>query len=146
MKSLAKIQTVLIALIFITAVTACSGGSKIKNETNPNVRLNINKPASEGVDKKIVTRIADMLYEKLKAEKGSIILYREKDGISKSANRQLAGRISMLGKKYILTVKVVEGEKGQLLYNRTVTAAENDLDSRLEDIAEDISGNEGIWQ
>lgn len=146
MKSMLRIQSLLLALIFITAIAGCSGGSKIKNEANPNVRLNINKPASEGVDEKIVTRVAEKIYEKLREEKGSIILYREKDGISKSANRQLAGRISILGKKYILTIKVVEGEKGQLLYNRTITVLEGDLDSELEDIAEEISGNDDIWK
>ena len=140
-----KTNAVLLAIIFTAIFSGCSG-SDLKNSGNPNIRLNINKLESQGIDKKIISRIAEKLHAKLASLRGkNKVLYRGKDGVAKSANRQLAGRISKLGSKYILTIKVIEGEKGSMLFNKTVSTKEKDLDDEIDDIAEDISDDENIW-
>ena len=77
-----------------------------KKETK--ARLGINKLEINNIDENIAAKITTIIYNKLKAIKGAkSVVYRVKDGITKSTNRQLIGRISKLGKNYVLSIKIV---------------------------------------
>ncbi len=144
-KALIKIQTFLALTLIAACFIQCS--KNIKDDSIPKVRLSINRMDAEGIDKKTVSNIAEILHKELQAIKGANrVVYREKDGVSKSTNRQLVGRISKLGKSYVLSIKIIEGEKGKVLFNRTVTAKESSIDDSLEDIAEEIGDEDGIWE
>ena len=141
-----KIISILTVIILSTALAGCSGPG-VKSGGAPKARVCVNKIESEGVDAKIIMRATASLHKKLQEQKGADrVVSREIDGISKSANRQLIGRISRLGEKYVITVKVVEGEKGRLIFNETVIIKESDLDSAIEDIAENISDKDEVWE
>lgn len=145
-KNSLKAVSFLTAIILIAVFAGCSGSS-FKSDGAPKTRLCINKFESEGVDAKIAERATGNLHKKLQELKGANrVVSREIDGISKSTNRQLIGRISKLGEKYVLTVKVVEGEKGRLVFNETAIVKAGDLDSRIEDIAEKVSDKDEVWE
>ena len=145
-KNNVKTTCVVTAILFGTALAGCSG-SGVKNDGAPKARLCINKMESEGVDGKITARATAGLHKKLQELKGADrVVSREIDGISKSTNRQLIGRISKLGEKYVITIKVVEGEKGRLIFNETVIVKEGSIESTIEDIAEKISGKDEVWE
>ncbi len=138
-------QNILLAALIVAAFVQCS--KNIKHDSNPETRLSINQMEADGVDKTIIKKIETILDKELKELKGdNRVVYRHRDGVSKSTNRQLIGRISKLGKNYVLSIKVVEGEKGKVLYNRTVTTKERGIDDSIEDIAEDISDEDSIWE
>ena len=143
--TLIQVQNITLAVFLAVFFIQCSG-SNIKDNSKPRVRLCINKMDAEGADKKIAARLANILNEKLQELKGTNkVVFRDKDGVSKSTNRQLIGRISKLGQKFVLTIKVIEGEKGKLLFNETTIVNQNDLDDTIKDIAENISDKESIW-
>jgi hypothetical protein len=145
-KNNVKAICVLTAIFFIAALAGCSGSS-VKNGGAPQTRLCINKIESEGVDTKITTRLTAGLHKKLQELKGTErVVSREIDGISKSANRQLTGRIGKLGEKYVITIKVIEGEKGRLVFNETDIVKESGLDSTIEDIAGKIADKDEVWE
>lgn len=110
-------------------------------------RLGINRIKVNKVDEKIAREITSMLYNKLRYMMGADrIVYREKDGISKSINRQLVGRVSKLGKDFLLSIKVVEVEKSKLLFSETVVIKKNDnLDNAIDQIVNKICNKESIW-
>ncbi len=140
-----KAYIALFTLILTSSLIFCSSSSS-KDDGAPSVRVRINKMESEGVDKKIVDKISNNLLKKLQEFKGpNRVVAINIDGVSKSANRQLIGRISKLGKKYVIVLKVVEGEKGKLLFNETAIVKEGDIDDTIEDMAEKVSEKEDVW-
>lgn len=130
------------SLICTFAFSSCGS----KNIKNSNIRLRINKLEAQDVDKKITGDVAAQLYENLKKQIGDRVVSDQGDSISKSANRLLAGRVSMLGTKYMLTIKVVEGEKGNILFNKTVSVKADGLKDAVDDIADQIVDCDAIWQ
>lgn len=111
------------------------------------VRLGINRVTVNNVDERVALEITTMLHEKLQARKGkNSVVYRKRNGISKSINRQLAGRISKLGKDLLLSIKVIEVEKGKLLFSETIIIKKNDdLDDVIDRIVDKICKNKSIW-
>jgi hypothetical protein len=141
-----RLTAISVLTAFIFAAAAGCSGPAVKKDA-PKVRVCINKFESEGIDAKIITSATANMHKKLRELKGpESAVSREIDGISKSANRQLIGRISRLGEKYVVTVKVVEGEKGRLVFNETAIIKESDLDETIEDIAEKISDRDEVWE
>ncbi|MDY6968557.1 MAG: hypothetical protein SVR08_07890 [Spirochaetota bacterium] len=129
-------------------------GSSIKSlmilfqsKKNTTARLGVNKLVTNDIDEKTASKITTIIYNKLKAIKGAKrVVYRVKDGISKSTNRQLIGRISKLGKSYVLSIKVVEGEKGKLLFNETVIIkGDDDIEESIDNVVKKISSEKSIW-
>ncbi|MDY6935152.1 MAG: hypothetical protein SVZ03_13140 [Spirochaetota bacterium] len=112
-----------------------------------NARLGINRFEASGVDKRIASDITDKLYQKLRLLKGrNLVVYKRIEGIEKSVNRQLVGRVSRLRDSYILAVRVVDGESGKQLFGKTINYKQVDnLDSKLEQIAEQIISVSDIW-
>ncbi len=144
-KTSVKAISFLTAIITAAALAGCSGAA-VKSGT-AKVRVCVNKFESEGVDAKTTARATAGMHKKLQELKGAeMVLSRELDGVSRSANRQLIGRVSSLGEKYVVTVKVVEGEKGRLIFNETAIVKQSDIDSTIEDIAEKISDRDEVWE
>lgn len=144
-KTHSKFLWTFIAIFFTVSLTFCSG-SGVKDDGKVSVRVSVNKMESEGVDTKIVKRATELIYKKLQELKGkNRVVSREIDGVDKSANRQLIGRLSKLGAKIVITVKVVEGERGKLVFNETAIVKESDLDDAILDIAENIADKDEVW-
>ena len=135
-----KLKMTIIIIIFIFLL------NPIFSEKNSKTRLGINKLTTHDVDEKKSLEIITKLYSKLKNLKGERIIFRVKDGISKSVNRQLYGRINKFGKGFVLNINIVEGEKGKLLYSKTVIIKDySKIDDILEEIAEEINDKNEIW-
>ena len=116
------------------------------SEKDSRTRLGINKLTTQDVNQKKTLEIITNLYNKLKNLKGERIVFRIKDGISKSVNRQLYGRINKYGKGFVLTINVVEGERGKILYSKTVIIKDySKIDDVLDKIAEEINDKDEIW-
>lgn len=141
---LSALASLIIMLLTVTCFTFCSGPAV---SVNPNIRLNINKLEAEEAEPEMVSMISEILFQNLSELKGKDkILLREKNGIDKSTNRQLMGRAVKLGSKYIITIKVAEGESGALLYTKSISASKNEIIEKLKNISAEISSDKKIWQ
>jgi len=111
------------------------------------VRLSINTFTSVDIDAALIEKLTSVLYRELVVLRGDeYVLYRKKGGLDKSANRQLAGSVEKIDSVYYITVKVLDGERGEHLFNRTCTADRDNLEKTLKRIAKDIHRVNRIWK
>jgi len=109
-------------------------------------RLGIASLKANGVDEKTASDITLRLYNGLKKSRGDSVIYREVDGISKSTNRQLTGRISRLGKTILIAVNVVDSQTGKTLFSTTASYKNGESpDQKIEQLVTQINSKNGIW-
>ncbi len=118
-----------------------------KEKLTTGTRLNVNALIANGVEKSEAADISKLIYSILVSSKGKDkVIYREVDGRSKSANRQLAGRVSKLGNTVIVSVNITDGESGKVLFNQAAAIKENDsIETVLQGLAEKIISAGDIW-
>jgi len=119
-----------------------------KKQTPVEIRLGITILKASGGNVNEASAITSNIYNRLIVLKGSNrVIYRKIDGSSKSVNRLLIGRLSKLGKDYILAIRVVEGQNGAQLYNKRLIYEEGDnIENYLDSIAKEISNKDEIWK
>ncbi len=114
--------------------------------TDARIRIKINPLTANGVEPGEASDITEKLYNRLAALKGGdSIIYNKSGDISKSANRQLTGRISKLGASYIIAVSVSHGETGRVMFTKTVTVKPDQVDNALSNLASQVNASDDIW-
>ncbi len=141
------IKIVLISLAICLGCTTAGEPAKDKTGSPGAVRLIIEIEA-EGVDKDTKNSVEQLFIKGLTERKGaSYIIHRQTHGAAKSGNRVLIGSVSRLGSGFFLSAKVVDGEKGKVLFNKSIVVnSKGDMKGRIDDISEDISKEKAIWR
>ena len=119
-----------------------------KSDSSLKVRLGIDNVLSSDEDKQIAGEVTKLLYENLKDLKGdSGVIYVSKNRDEKSVNRHLLGRLSKVGKAYILSVNIVNTQTGDVLYSKTSTYnSPEDSGKVIRVIAEEINNKSSMWK
>jgi len=132
-----------------------AGRTKIYNNKNPdkikgvlvNARLCINNIQVSDSETGIADDLTIKLYKKLLASKGqNQVVYRDVDGVGKSINRQLAGRLTRLGSKYIFSISIVDVNNGETLIDTAIKyKGSDDVDSKIDELVERIINKNSVW-
>jgi hypothetical protein len=125
--------------------------NKIPDNTtglNVKIRLGISNIIASGIDENEAKYISAALYKSLQSLKGKDVVISKTDTrVNKSVNRNLIGRLSKVGKTYIMAISVVNSESGDVLYSNTITYEEfKTRDNAIKNIADEISRKSVIWQ
>jgi hypothetical protein len=119
-----------------------------KSETLIKTRLGIDNIISNDADEKNALEITKELFENLQDLKGKDrVIYSLKGRDEKSINRHLLGRLSKIGKTYVMAISIVDTQSGNVLYSNTSTY--NDPDNAktiIKKIAEDINNKSSVWE
>jgi hypothetical protein len=138
---------IITALPLLALYLYCStaGGSK---DSAPAVRLIVDSFKAEGVDAETARSIERMFSDGLVASKGAgYIVDRQTDGVKKSGNRVLIGRVSRLGSGFLVSVKIANAESGMVLYdNSAFVGSKGELEGKIKDITKEISKKDEIWR
>ncbi|PKL39158.1 MAG: hypothetical protein CVV44_09845 [Spirochaetae bacterium HGW-Spirochaetae-1] len=111
------------------------------------VRLSINTFKSTHSDNTMVEKMTSVLYRELVRLRGQdCVIYKNTGGFDRSANRQLTGSVEKIDATYFITIKVLDGEKGEQLFNKTCTADSGDIEKTMRDIAKQIHKDRRVWQ
>jgi hypothetical protein len=115
---------------------------------NVKIRLGISNMIASGTDEDEAKYISAALYKNLQSLKGKdAVLSATDTRLNKSVNRNLIGRVSKVGKTFVMAISVVNSESGDILYSNTVTYGELDArDNAIKNIADEISQKSVIWQ
>ncbi|MFH0976493.1 MAG: hypothetical protein V1874_11995 [Spirochaetota bacterium] len=109
-------------------------------------RLGITQILSDKTDEKLASDITDKLYSRLKGEMPAAVVFRKTDGIDKSVNRILTGRLSRAGNTYLLSVSIANAETGKILFDKNYTFKEADqINGIINTAAENIGVSKEIW-
>jgi len=134
------------------AVPPVDTGSAEKKEEKPEAetvkaRVAVTLLAANGIEPSEAAGISEKLYSNLvRLKGGSSVVYRKKFD-KRSANRVLTGRVSKLGRSRIISVSIVDGESGTVIFNRTLTIkGDQNIDDSIRNIAEQIAGNVQVWE
>ncbi len=85
------------------------------------VRLNVNTLAAGGISSNESLELTKRIYIKLRSAIGSDkVVSRDIDGKGKTANRQLTGRVNRIGDNTVISISIVHGETGAVLFSKTV--------------------------
>jgi hypothetical protein len=122
----------------------------IKGQTAKKVvltnRLGITQILSDKQDEELASAITDKLCSSLKNIKSTDkIVFRKTDGIDKSVNRILTGRLSRAGNTYLLSLSIANAETGKILYDKNYSFKETDqIDGIINKAAENIGSSKEV--
>jgi hypothetical protein len=123
--------------------------SKTANsDTIVKTRLGIDNIIPSGVDETNALEITKILFEKLHDLKGkNRVIYFSKNRNEKNINRHLLGRLSKVGKTYVMAISIVDTQSGNVLYNNTSTYNDpGNVHNIIKKIAEDINNKSSVWE
>jgi hypothetical protein len=122
---------------------ASSGPRKTLNRiafsgfTVQDIDMKIKRSADEEIMKSLINLMGEKCY---------CVVHRRGEAQSMSANRQMVGTLSKMGSGIMVSVRVIDGEKGVVLFNASRMAkTAGDLNEVLSGIAEDVSRSDEIW-
>lgn len=130
-----------LAVLMIASSHGAAGNNSIA------VRLSINTFKSTHNDRAMVEKMTSVLYRELVRLLGEeYVVYKNTVGLGRSANRQVTGSVEKIDETYFITIKVLDGEKGEQLFNKTCTADSGDIEKTMRDIAKQIHKDRRVWQ
>jgi hypothetical protein len=119
-----------------------------KSEIIVRTRLGIDNIIPSGVDENNALKITKILFENLQSIKGKDrVIYSSRNRDKKNINRHLLGRMSKVGKTYVMAISVVDTQSGNVLYNKTTTYNDPENANRIiKEIAKEINNNSSVWE
>jgi len=133
--------------INILTILIIASSHGVAGNNTPAVRLSINSFKSTLSDSAMLEKMTSVLYRELVRLRGEdCVVYKNTGGIDRSANRQLTGSVEKIDATYFITIKVLDGEKGEQIFNKTCTAGSGDIEKAMRDIAGDIHKDRRVWQ
>ncbi len=119
-----------------------------RSKINFKTRLGIVDIKPYDVGETLSDEMTNILLKNLQTQKGKDRVFSiSKNRNDKNINRQLLGRITKLGDKYIININVTDTQNGNILYSKTSTFS--DLEKRgiiLSKIAKEINTDSKIWE
>ncbi len=111
-------------------------------------RLGIAALVPSGVDKVEAESVGRKLYQKILKLKGSKrVMHLSNDRGHKNVNRHLLGRLSKLGETYVLAVRVVNSENGDVIFDKSVIYSDDKtFEDGIEDVINEIISKKRIWE
>lgn len=120
---------------------------EIKTGIAIRVRLGITQILSDRENEEFASVITNRLYNRLKDEKSEdTVVFRKINGIDRSFNRLLTGRLNRIGSTYLLSISIANIETGKLLYDKKYSFKEaGEADKIIRMAVENISNKKEIW-